>query len=144
MKAAAFTRPHGDAGERGRLGIGADLADPEPERREPQDDGQDRHDRDRTMTDTGNPSRCAPPRISKNESWIGRPTICFPSLSAEDRPKSTQPIARVAMSDGILMTWQMKALSAPTATAATRASPAATHGGMPCCISSAAVTDART
>lgn len=98
----------------------------------------------RRITETGTPRSLPPPRMANSGSDIGMPVTCVPLEKASAMPCSIQPMARVPISDGIPMTWLVKALSTPTPVAASNAMSAARVGFNPEWINSAARTPVST
>ena len=96
-----------------------------------------------SRTETGMPRTLPPPRISKKGSDSGRPVTCVPLESARARPRSIQPMASVPMSDGMPMTWLVKALAAPTAVATTSVMATAIQGLKPSRMSTATTMPVR-
>ena len=79
----------------------------------------------------------------KNEFSAGSPVTCCPSLSAGDSPRYIDSVASVATIAGIAMNCTTIALTRPIAPPSTTPSSPASHGFIPCCMSSAVTTRAR-
>ena len=95
-----------------------------------------------TQTLTGSPAK-SPPRNVKNEFSAGRPVTCSPSLSACDSPRYIDSVASVATIAGMAMNWTRIALKRPIAQPSRSPISAASHGFMPCCMSSAEMISVR-
>ena len=74
---------------------------------------------------------------------MGKPVTWVPLARASANPRSIQPMASVPMSDGMPMTWLVKALAKPTRTATPMAAAQASHGFRPSRMSKAATTPVR-